>query len=72
MYGTTINTHELVGGFLLSCLMTLISAEYDITLLNKQKTIFKDQNIIERGFVISLLPKIKSYYRFSSKIVETV
>lgn len=35
MYGTTINTHELVGGFLLSCLMTLISAEYDITLLNK-------------------------------------
>jgi hypothetical protein len=41
-----MNTHELLGGFLLSCLMTLISAKYNLGAINKEKTIFKDQGII--------------------------
>lgn len=72
LHGQSLNAHELVGGFLLSCLITLISAEYDLTKINKEKAIFKDQGIIMKGFVKRLSPKIKSYYRFSSKIVETV
>lgn len=72
LYGTSMNTHELLGGFLLSCLMALINADYNMKYLNKEKIIFKDQGIIGKGFVNRLLPKIKSYYRFSSKIVETI
>jgi len=52
--------------------MTLINAEYKIQNLDKSKVIFKDQGIIEKGFVHRLKPKIKSYYRFSAKIMETV
>jgi hypothetical protein len=52
--------------------MTLIDADYKLQNLDKQKVIFKDQGIIEKGFVHRLKPKVKSYYRFSSKIVETV
>lgn len=54
MYGTTINTHELIGGFLLSCIITLIPGRYNIDLIDKQKTIFKDQGIINKGFVKKL------------------
>lgn len=54
---------------MLSCLMTLIPGEYDISMIDKSKTIFKDQGIIKKGFVKKLKPKIKSYFRFSSKIV---
>ena len=72
LYGNSLNAHELIGGFLLSCLLTLIRAEYDLSKIDKEKTIFKDQGIIKKGFVKRLGPKIKSYYRFSSKIVETV
>lgn len=72
LYGTPLNAHELIGGFLLSCLITLIRAHYDLSKIDKEKVIFKDQGIIRKGFVQSLSPKIKSYYRFSSKIVETV
>jgi hypothetical protein len=68
----TINLSELIGGFLLSCLMTIIYAEYDLNMLNKEKHILKDQNIIKKGFVKQLKPKVKSYYRFSSKVVEAI
>lgn len=52
--------------------MVLIRAEYDLTRLDKNKAIFKDQGIIKNGFVKNMEPKVKSYYRFDSKIVETV
>ena len=57
---------------MLSCLITLIRGKYDIGCLDKSKAIFKDQGIIQKGFLKKLEPKVKSYYRFSSKIVETV
>lgn len=49
--------------------MVLICGQYDIGCLDQEKVIFKDQGIIQRGFLNKLMPKIKSYYKFSSKIV---
>lgn len=63
-WGFSVNTHEILGPFFLSCIMTLIPAEYDIKRLNKDKIIFEDANIIGEGFVKRILPKIKSYHRF--------
>ena len=53
--------------------MTLISADYDLKKIYKEKIIFQDQNIIEEGFIRKLTPKVKSYQRLSSnydKIVD--
>ena len=53
--------------------MTLISADYDLNKLYKEKIIFQDQNIIEEGFIRKLTPKVKSYQRLNlglDKIVE--
>lgn len=72
-YNFSLNSHELEGGFFLSCLMTLISADYDLKKIYKEKIIFQDQNIIEEGFIRKLTPKVKSYQRLSSnydKIVD--
>ena len=72
-YNFSLNSHELEGGFFLSCLMTLISADYDLNKLYKEKIIFQDQNIIEEGFIRKLTPKVKSYQRLNlglDKIVE--
>lgn len=49
--------------------MVLICGQYDIGCVDQEKVIFKDQGIIQRGFLNKLMPKIKSYYKFSSKIV---
>ena len=69
-FGISLSTHELEGGFFLSCLMTLIPAEYDLKCLNKNKVIFQDSEVIKEGFVRRLLPKIKSYYRYQDNFVD--
>lgn len=63
-WGFSINTHEIIGPYFLSCLMTLIPARYDITKLNKNKKIFEETNIIGENFVTKILPKTKSYHRY--------
>ena len=46
LYGFSLNAHEIVGGFLLSCLMTLMPGKYDTSKINKEKVIFEDEDII--------------------------
>ena len=50
--------------------MELLPADYNIDKINMNRTIFKDKNIIERGFVRQVLPKIKSYERFLPAHIE--
>lgn len=38
----------------------------------KGKKVFKEEGIVNDGFVVSVDPKIKSYYRFSTEFVEKV
>lgn len=38
----------------------------------KSKKVFREEGIVSPGFVVSLEPKIKSYYRFSTEFVEKV
>jgi hypothetical protein len=52
--------------------MKLIPAEYDLTKLNKNKKIFQEEGIINKGFVIKMLPKIKSYYRYTTELIEKI
>jgi len=46
--------------------MQIIPGRYDLSKINKMKAIFKDDGIITKGFVIELLPKIKSFYRYNT------
>ena len=41
--------------------MELLPADSDIDKINMDRLIFKDKNIIEKGFVRQVLPKVKSY-----------
>lgn len=68
--GEPISVHDLHGGFFLSCLLTLVSAQYDMQALSKHKNIFVDEGIISAGFVKTLLPKVKGYYRFRDETVQ--
>ncbi len=61
-----MSNNEIVAGFLLNSMMKLIPALYDIRKLNKNKKIFQEEGIISKGFVIKMVPKIKSYYRFTT------
>lgn len=60
-------THQdLAGAFLLHTLTKLIPGRYDLTKLNDKKSFFRDDGILNKGFVAELVPKVKSYYRFTT------
>lgn len=40
-----------IGTFYLNCLIKLIPGKYDLTKLNDKKIFFKDDSIINKGFV---------------------
>jgi hypothetical protein len=61
-----MSNHDIVGGFFLNCLMSLVPARYDLTKINDKKTFFKDEGIILKGFVVKMDFKIKSFYRFTT------
>jgi hypothetical protein len=46
--------------------MGLLPAKYDLSKLDRKRVFFKDDNILAKGFVVELLPKIKSFYRFTT------
>lgn len=52
--------------------MNLIPAKYDIQKIDFKKKIFKDEEIILKGFVLDLVPKIKSYYRYTTELTEKI
>lgn len=68
-YSIPINNTELIGGFFLNSLMKLLRANFDLTKLNKNKKIFKEDGIISNGFIQKLRPKTKSYYRFTTEFL---
>lgn len=61
-----MSNHDIIGPFLLSSVMGLLPAKYDLSKIDRKKVFFKDDGIITKGFVIELLPKIKSFYRFTT------
>jgi hypothetical protein len=71
-YGIPLNNSEVVGGFFLNSLIKLLHLTCDLSKLNKSKKIFKEEGILQSGFVVAIDPKSKSYYRFSTEIQEKV
>ena len=69
-YNVSLSHQELLPKFFFRSLMELLPADYNIDKINMNRTIFKDKNIIERGFVRQVLPKIKSYERFLPAHIE--
>lgn len=67
-----MNNSEIVGGFFLNSLIKLLNLSCDLSKLNKSKKIFKEEGIIQQGFVVAIEPKAKSYYRFSTEIQEKI
>jgi hypothetical protein len=61
-----MSNHDIIGPFLLDCVMGLLPAKYDLSKLDRKRVFFKDDNILAKGFVVELLPKIKSFYRFTT------
>ena len=61
-----MSNHDIIGPFLLNCVMRLLPAKYDLSKLDRKRVFFKDDNILAKGFVVELLPKIKSFYRFTT------
>lgn len=56
----------MLGTFFLNCLMKIIPGRYDLERVNLNKVIFKEDNIIGKGFLAELVPKVKSYYRYTT------
>ena len=57
----------MLGTFFLNCLMKIIPGMYDLGRVNLNKVIFKEDNIIGKGFLAELVPKVKSYYRYTTE-----
>ena len=43
-----------------------------MTKFAKEKKIFKEEGIVNSGFVLGIDPKIKGYYRYSTEFVERI
>lgn len=43
--------HDLSGAFLLHTLMKIIPGVYDLTKLNDKKLYFRDEGVVNKGFV---------------------
>lgn len=71
-YGIALNNNEIVGAFFLNSLIKLLRINCDANKLNKSKKIFKDEGIISPGFVISVEPKSKIYYRFTNDFIDKI
>jgi hypothetical protein len=61
-----MSNHDILGPFFLNCLMKILPGSYDISKINQKKTFFKDDDILAKGFIIELLPKVKSFYRYTT------
>ena len=68
-FASPITNTELIPGFFLNSLIKLLRIQPDITKLNKAKKPFREEGVIGQGFVVSLQPKVKSYYRFSTEFI---
>lgn len=51
---------------MLNSIIKLLRLIVDPSKINKSKKIFKEEGVIQPGFVIVLKPKIKTYYRFTT------
>jgi hypothetical protein len=67
-----MSNNDILGAFFLSCLMKIIPATYDLGRLKMNKIFFKEDDIIGKGFVVELLPKVKSFYRYTTQRTEQV
>lgn len=67
-----MSNHDISGPFFLNSLMKIIPGSYDLGRINQKKTFFKDDGIVGKGFVVEMLPKVKSYYRFTTTMTEKV
>lgn len=61
-----LNNTEIVSGFFLNSLIQLLKIEVDMSKFNKSKKIFKEEGIILQNFVVRTIPKVKTYFRFTT------
>lgn len=71
-YGIPMSNSDVLGPFFLNCLMKVIPGKYDLDRVNMKKVMFKEDDILGRGFIVELLPKVKSYYRYTTERTERV
>jgi hypothetical protein len=67
-----MSNNDILGAYFLNCLMKIIPARYDLGRLDMSKVLFKEDGIIGKGFVVELLPKVKSYYRYTTQRTDQV
>lgn len=65
-FNSPLTNSELVPGYFLNSLIKLLRVRVDMSKFNRGKKIFKEEGIINPGFVIGIDPKVKSYYRYST------
>jgi hypothetical protein len=71
-FNIILNHKEIISGFFFNSILELIPCKIDVKRINKRKKIFEEMKIIESGFIIDLLPKIKSYHRFLPENIEAL
>jgi hypothetical protein len=47
-----MSNHDIVGPFFLNCIMKLIPGTYNLDKVNYKKIMFKDDDILSKGFVV--------------------
>lgn len=52
--------------------MSMISALYNPSVLDKDRKFFEEDGIINDGFVTKLKPKLKTYHKFASLTTHAV
>lgn len=71
-FNFAMSHHDLSGAFLLHTLTKLIPGVYDLTKLNDKKVFFRDDGIINKGFVAEIIPKVKSFYRYTTELTDKI
>ncbi len=67
-----MSNHDILGRYFLNCLMKIIPGSYDLSKLDDKKVFFKDDGIIGKGFIVELVPKIKSFYRYTTQLTDKI
>ena len=52
--------------------MELASSDYQVSVINKERTLFEDRQILGDGFIKRVKPRIRSYYRYRTESVERI
>lgn len=67
-----MSNHDIAGPFFLNSLIKILPGVYDLTKLNDKKIFFREDGIINKGFVSELLPKIKTFYRYTTELTDKI